>query len=239
MNCTYNSQKMRTHTVRIFCCLVIALSATAGLAQTVRPIISEYTGNAKGRVELVNDSTIPLTVIVSPKTFEVSETGEMTYGPMPDDIHLKLSTMSFRIQPKQSFYVFYEAKSERLPSWFVLYFEFSGFPAKEHSGLNVQLELPHTVYLLPRATIKREEMEASAVFDSNSKKITVTTLNKGTTVARVLMMSAEQRGHKEQGFGYPIYPQKRRIAEMPWNGNTPPEKVTLEFENFKIETPVR
>jgi len=52
-------------------------------------------------------------------------------------------------------------------------------------------------------------------------------------------MSAEQRGHKEQGFGYPIYPQKRRIAEMPWNGNTPPEKVTLEFENFKIETPVR
>jgi len=82
-------------------------------------------------------------------------------------------------------------------------------------------------------------MEASAVFDSNSKKITVTTLNKGTTVARVLMMNAEQRGHKEQGFGYPIYPQKRRIAEMPWNGNTPPEKVTLEFENFKIETPVR
>lgn len=209
------------------------------MAQTVRPIISEYTGNAKGRVELVNDSTTPLTVIVSPKTFEVSETGEMSYGPMPDDIHLKLSAMSFRIQPKQSYYVFYEAKSERLPSWFVLYFEFSGFPLKEHSGVNVQLELPHTVYLLPKTSIKREELEASAIFDNNTKKITVTTLNKGTTVARVLMMNAEQRGHKEQGFGYPIYPQKRRIAEMPWNGNTPPEKVSLEFENFKIETPVR
>lgn len=230
---------MRTNLVRILCCLLIALSGTLSLAQTVRPIISEYTGNAKGRVELVNDSTTPLTVIVSPKTFDVSETGEMSYGPMPDDIHLRLSAMSFRIQPKQSYYVFYEAKSERLPSWFVLYFEFSGFPLKEHSGVNVQLELPHTVYLLPKTSIKREELEASAVFDSNTKKITVTTLNKGTTVARVLMMNAEQRGHKEQGFGYPIYPQKRRIAEMPWNGNTPPEKVSLEFENFKIETPVR
>src|SRR5512132_3081432 len=101
MTCTYNSQRMRTNLVRILCCLLIALSGTLSLAQTVRPIISEYTGNAKGRVELVNDSTTPLTVIVSPKTFDVSETGEMSYGPMPDDIHLRLSAMSFRIQPKQ------------------------------------------------------------------------------------------------------------------------------------------
>jgi hypothetical protein len=230
---------MRTRAVRIFCFSLTLLVSAICAAQTVRPIISEYTGTAKGRVELVNDSTIPLTVIVSPKSFEVSETGEMSYGPMPDDIHLKMSAMSFRIQPKQSYYVFYEAKSERLPSWFVIYFEFSGFPVKDRSGVNVQLELPHTVYLLPKGSVKREELEASAVFDSNTKKIKVTTFNKGTTVARALMMNAEQRGHKEQGFGFPIYPQKRRVAEMPWNGNTPPEKLTLEFENFKIETPVR
>jgi hypothetical protein len=121
----------------------------------------------------------------------------------------------------------------------VLYFEFSGFPTKDHSGLNVQLELPHTVYLLPKASVKREELEASATFNSNTKKITINTYNKGTTVARVLMTYADQRGHKEQGFGFPVYPQKHRIAEMPWNGSTPPEKITLEFENFKIETPVR
>ncbi len=230
---------MRANLVRIFCCLLMAFAAASAVAQTIRPIISEYTGNAKGRVELVNDSTMPLTVIVSPKGFEVSETGELSYGPMPDDIHLKLSAMSFRIQPKQSYFVFYEAKSERLPSWFVLYFEFSGFPMKEHSGLNIQLELPHTVYLLPKNSAKKDDITAEAVYDSTNKKIKVTTFNKGTTVARVLMMNAEQRGHKEQGFGFPTYPQKRRIAEMPWNGSTPPEKVTLEFENFKIDAPIR
>jgi hypothetical protein len=101
------------------------------------------------------------------------------------------------------------------------------------------LELPHTVYLLPKGSVKREELEASATFDTSTKKIKVTTFNKGTTVARVLAMNAEQRGHKEQGFGFPIYPQKHRIAEIPWSGSTPPEKITLEFENFKIETPVR
>jgi hypothetical protein len=230
---------MRTRAVRVLCFFAIVFTTAFSTAQTVRPIISEYTGTGKGRVELVNDSTIPLTVIVSPKSFEVSETGEMSYGPMPDDIHLKLSAMSFRIQPKQSYNVFYEAKSERLPCWFVIYFEFTGFPAKDHSGLNVQLELPHTVYLLPKGSVKREELEASATFDTSTKKIKVTTFNKGTTVARVLAMNAEQRGHKEQGFGFPIYPQKHRIAEIPWSGSTPPEKITLEFENFKIETPVR
>jgi hypothetical protein len=232
-------QRIRTRAVRILCLFPLLFPGAIATAQTVRPIISEYTGTGKGRVELVNDSTIPLTVIVSPKSFEVSETGEISYGPMADDIHVKLSAMSFRIQPKQSYYVFYEAKSERLPCWFVIYFEFSGFPVKDHSGLNVQLELPHTVYLLPKGSVKRDELEASAVFDGNTKKIKVTTFNKGTTVARVLMMNAEQRGHKDQGFGFPIYPQKHRIAEMQWSGSTPPEKIILEFENFKLETPVR
>jgi hypothetical protein len=106
------TQGMRTNVVRVLCILFLLFTSLICAAQTVRPIISEYTGTGKGRVELVNDSTIPLTVIVSPKGFEVSDTGELNYGPMPDDIHLKLSAMSFRVQPKQSYYVFYEARSD-------------------------------------------------------------------------------------------------------------------------------
>src|SRR4051812_35630489 len=99
------SRGMRTNVARVLCIPFLLFTSLICAAQTVRPIISEYTGTGRGRVELVNDSSIPLTVIVSPKAFDVSETGELSYGPMPDDIHVKLSAMSFRVQPKQSYYV--------------------------------------------------------------------------------------------------------------------------------------
>ncbi|MBI4462860.1 MAG: hypothetical protein HY653_08150, partial [Acidobacteria bacterium] len=53
--------------------------------------------------------------------------------------------MSFRLPPQQTFYVFYEATADRLPAWFTIYCGFSGLPSYE--GINVVVELPHTVYL--------------------------------------------------------------------------------------------
>ena len=234
----HNSQGNRPSPFRFLVFLTALLGTSVGMAQTIRPVLSEYAVTAKGRVELTNDSTVPLTVIVTPKSFEVSETGEISYGPMSADIHLKLSAMSFRIAPQQSYYVFYEAKADKLPAWFVVYFEFSGFPVRNHSGLNMQVDLPHTVYLLPKQSLKREDLEVSAKFDSAARKIIVTTFNKGTTVGRVLMTDAQGHGQKAQGVGFPIYPDRKRILELPWEGNTAPEKVILTLDGFKVERPV-
>ncbi len=234
----HNSQGNRPSPFRFLVFVIAILGARVATAQTVRPVLSEYAITAKGRVELTNDSTVPLTVIVSPKSFEVSETGEISYGPMPGDIHLKLSAMSFRIAPKQSFYVFYEAKADKLPAWFVMYFEFSGFPVRDHSGLNMQVELPHTVYLLPKGSFKREDLEVSAKFNSAAKKVIITTFNKGATVGRVLMTEAQGHRQKAQGVGFPIYPERKRIAELTWEGDTAPEKVILNLDGFKVERAV-
>jgi hypothetical protein len=234
----HNSKRNRPSPFRFLVFLIALLGTSVGMAQTIRPVLSEYAVTAKGRVELTNDSTVPLTVIVTPKSFEVSETGEISYGPMSSDIHLKLSAMSFRIAPKQSYYVFYEAKADKLPAWFVMYFEFSGFPVRDHSGLNMQVELPHTVYLLPKQSFKREDLEVSAKFDGAARKVIVTTFNKGTTVGRVLTTEAQGHRQKAQGVGFPIYPGKKRIAELPWEGDTAPEKVVLNLDGFKVERPV-
>ena len=88
----------------------LSLSASA-MAQTVRPVISELGNPAKGRVEYVNDSLMPLNVVLEAKSFTVSERGEIAYRPLDPDIHLKFSATSFRIQPKQTYYVFYEASA--------------------------------------------------------------------------------------------------------------------------------
>jgi hypothetical protein len=234
----HNSQGNRPSPFRFLVCLITLLGASVCTAQTIRPLLAEYATTGKGRVELTNDSDAPLTVIVTPKSFEVSETGEISYGPLSANVHLKLSAMSFRIPPRQSYYVFYEAKADALPAWFVMYFEFSGFPVRNHSGLNVQVDLPHTIYLLPKQSFKREDLEVSAKFDRSASKVIVTTFNHGTTVGRVLMTEARQRGQKVEGVGFPIYPEKKRIVELPWEGDTAPEKVTLNLDGFKVETPV-
>src|SRR5213593_82497 len=118
---------------------VLALGS-AGVAQTVRPVINELSNREKGRVEYVNDSLTPLNVVLEAKSFSVSETGEISYRPLDSNVHLKLSTSSFRIQPQQTYYVFYEAASEQTPAWFVIYANFSGFPFRTAQGMNVRLQ---------------------------------------------------------------------------------------------------
>ena len=96
--------------------LCILILAASSWAQTVRPLINELGNPAKGRVEYVNDGLTPLNVVLEAKSFTVSEAGEISYRPLDPDVHLKLSTTSFRIQPQQTYYVFYEANSPKSPS---------------------------------------------------------------------------------------------------------------------------
>ena len=60
----------------------LCLMAAALQAQTVKPVISELGNPAKGRIEYYNDSLTPLNVVLEPKSFTVSETGEISYRPL-------------------------------------------------------------------------------------------------------------------------------------------------------------
>src|SRR5712692_6972026 len=131
---------MEWHAARIrlfaLCALTPVVGATA-FAQTVRPVIVQYNGIARGKIELINGSLKPLNVVLEPMSFKVTEDGNGTYEPLQENIHLKLSTMSFRIPPQQSRFVFYEAKPEKLPAWFVIYSVFAG--TTRQSSLNIKL----------------------------------------------------------------------------------------------------
>ncbi|MFL6442640.1 MAG: hypothetical protein ACJ713_02405, partial [Candidatus Sulfotelmatobacter sp.] len=78
--------------------------AVTAAAQTVRPLINELGNPSKGRVEYVNDGLTPLNVVLEARSFTVTESGDINYRPLDPDIHLKLSTTSFRIQPQQTYY---------------------------------------------------------------------------------------------------------------------------------------
>ena len=214
---------------------LMALSCLAG-AQTVRPLIDELGNPAKGRVEYVNDSTVPLNVVIETRSFSVTEKGEISYRPVDSNIHIKLSATSFRIPPKQSYFLFYEANTDHAPAWFVIYAAFSGFAFRTEQGMNVRVQLPHTVYLLPKGGVQKSELRiVSAAYDATSKKVTVLTENGGPNFGRVQQAFVSADKKRKEVSGFPIFPQSRRAMEYEWDSEQPPEKVVLDFDKFKVE----
>lgn len=218
----------------ILCCF---LTLASGHAQTVRPVIVDYTGKASGSFDLVNDSTAPLNVVLSPRSFDVSESGRPSYRPLDPSIHLKLSAMSFRIPPQQTYTVFYTATADTIPAWFVIYANFTGFPKREQTAMAVQLELPHVVYITAKKPnfSKADVRIESARYIRSKKQVLITVANVGPNLGRV--EETQLVGDKKRAGvgGGPLFPQKKRTFDFQWDGDTPPQKAILKFDRFDLE----
>jgi hypothetical protein len=213
---------------------------TAGSAQTVRPLINELSNPSKGRVEYVNDGLTPLNVVLEAKSFTVTEKGEIHYRPLDPDIHLKLSATSFRIQPQQTYYVFYEANSSKSPQWFVIYAAFTGFNFRTAQGMNVRLQLPHTVYLLPKTGVEQPDIVVDrAELDPTANKVTLEVENRGDNFGRVLETQVLYSKKKQEAPGFPVFPHSKRIMEIPLEqkaeGENVPIEISMQFQKFKIQ----
>lgn len=210
-------------------------------AQTVRPVINELVGNpVKGRVEYVNDSLTPLNVVLEAKSFSVSEAGEVSYRPLDSGVHVKFSSTSFRIQPQQTYYVFYEATAPQVPTWFVIYANFTGFAFRTAQGMNVRLQLPHTVYLLPKQSVGKSELHVlRADLDATQNKVTIEVENSGPNFGRILQTRLMYSKKAQEAPGFPVFPHSKRILEVSLDqkaeGENVPVQVSLELEKFKLE----
>ena len=85
-----------------------ALAARAADAQTVSPPIAEYQQRARSSFQLINSTIFPLSVVLEVHGFSVTGEGEVQDAPLDTTkVHVKLSAMSFRIPPRQTYTVFY------------------------------------------------------------------------------------------------------------------------------------
>jgi hypothetical protein len=59
-------------------CVIAALPfvGPASAAQTITPVIMEYTGKAGGRFELTNDTLTPMAVVLEPRSFSIGPDGK-------------------------------------------------------------------------------------------------------------------------------------------------------------------
>jgi hypothetical protein len=214
-----------------FVVLAVGALMAESAAQTVRPVIVQYNGTAKGKFELVNNTLQSMNVVIEPKSFTITEEGDGVYGPLAKDIHLKLSAMSLRIPPKQSRFVFYEAKTEVLPAWFVIYSVFAG-PARQ-SGVNIQVDLPHTVYLLQKEPLNREDISVQSLkYLPGQHRVAVTIANNSSRLGRVLEWRIGSKQTKDSNSGFPLLPNSRRRLEVAWDAPNPPDRLWVRFEHF-------
>ena len=221
-------------------CLFLLCSAPA-FGQTVQPLIDENIAKGpgkavSGKIEYINDSLQTLAVILEPKSFTVSDTGALSYRPLDEGIHAKFSTMSFRIPPKQNFLVFYEASADKLPSWFVVYATFAGFRERTQEGFRIQIQLPHTIYLLPKREVQKEELIVRAAeYRPGEKKIIVRVENTGPSFGRILEADVTSMKDRATQGGFPVFPFSQRQIDIPWEGGGSPSKLQLRLSHFKLE----
>jgi hypothetical protein len=201
--------------------------------------LSEYRGEASGTFQLVNNSFLPVNVVLEPHSFDVSENGEITYRPLDPGIHVKFATTSFRIQPKQSYLVAYKAKADALPAWFVVYATMSGFPQRTSSGLAVAVQLPHTIYILPKKDAAKQEVKVmQAAFDGNSKVVSLELHSESQNFGRVLETEIIAGKKKVSAPGFPLYPGKNRKLQVAWKEDGVPDRVVFHLSGFNIEATI-
>jgi hypothetical protein len=177
--------------------------------------------------------------VLEAKSFSVDEAGHVEYLPLDPGITLKFSEKSFRLPPKGNRTVTYTATAAKLPAWFVIYADVAGAPVKKTSGMNIEVMLPHTVYILPAEDAKQEELKInSATYDAATHTLKVNMTSTSSTVARVELTLVKTDHGEVDARGFPIFPNSKREVEVPIEGDQIPEHVTLQFEQFKLESDV-
>jgi hypothetical protein len=172
-------------------------------AQTVRPAVVEFSEQARGKFELVNETLFPLTVVLEPRGFHVEPNGELIEEPLDTTrMRVKISAMSFRIPPRETYTVFYEATAKSFPSWFLISSTLTR--ARTQTGLNVRIELPHVVYMLQPQPLRQAYVIVHAFdFDSAAKRVHIELENSSTALGRVLSSEVSVGGGKPTPGGVP------------------------------------
>jgi hypothetical protein len=227
---------MRKYSLRLSV-LFLLLGAIGTLAQTVSPVIVEYKEKGEGKIELTNNTLSPLVVFMQPQSFSIDPDGKATYRPLDPGIHVDLSTTSVRLEPKQSYMIFYKTHADALPAWYTIYATFS--PVQRGAGLNVRYMLPHTVYLYQKDDLRKDDIHISqATWDPATKMVICEVANNGKNYGRVREVSVQAGKDSEPTNGFPLLPGSPRHLEIPWTGKGSPEFVSLHFDRFDLRAPL-
>lgn len=218
--------------------LLLASRPAPLAAQSISPPISEYRGSrARGSFIVTNETLFPLTVVLQPKGFKVNEDGDLYDVPLDTSmVKLKLSTLSFRLQPRQAYTVFYEADADTVPFWFNVWSGITG--SKTESGINLRIELPHVVYLYQKLKLAEADIQIRSVrYRPAEHQIIVEFANTSPRLGRVQsVVASADKVKSAEAAGFPLFPNSIRRMRMPWADSLPPQKIDVRFDGFRLSS---
>ncbi len=230
-------RKCATFALLIMALVFVLFQGTIAPAQTVQPVIVEYTGKAAGRFQVTNTSLAPMAVVLEPKSFSIGPDGKGKFRPLDPTIHVDLSTMSFRLEPQQSYYIFYKAHADTLPAWFTVYAVFS--PVAKEDGLKLRIMLPHTVYLYQKKPVAKDAIRIQqAVYRASTNTVVCDLLNPSSSLVRVQEVHVVGGKESVQADGFPLLPGSPRHLEITWKQPDPPSYLLLRFPHFVLKEPL-
>lgn len=212
----------------------MCLVAGATRAQSVQPLIAEYTDHASGTFEVTNSSLFPAVVLLEPRSFTINTDGAGEFRPLDSSIHLELSATSLRLDARQTAHVFYKVTADHVPAWLCIYASFSSL--KKNQGLNVRMMLPHTVYLYQREPLAQNALHISNLrYDAAAHKITAEIENLSDLAGRAQGIEVTA-GHASavQG-GFPVLPREKRNLTIDWTESQAPKDIAIQFPHFALK----
>lgn len=213
--------------------LLLLLFVCAVRAQSVRPAVVEYATAGEGSFDVVNDSVTPLYISMEAKSFTIDTEGNAHFVPLSSAIHLQLSQTSMRLPPRTHRTVYYKASADSYPAWFCIYSNFAGAPRR--NSMNVNLELPHTVYLLSKTRLEKNDI----VFDHLHREddtLLGTVHNQGGNMVRLQTLQlVDRNGKKRDEGGFPLLPGGTRDIRLSLRHDEQPERVRAKFAHVTVE----
>lgn len=217
--------------------LLLAVCGLRAYAQSVQPVIVEYKGKADGKFAVTNNTLEPMVAVLEPRSFSITPEGKGQFRSLDPGIQVELSSMSLRLAPNQTSYVFYKASAIKLPAWFTVYATFS--PVKHSAGLDVRVMLPHTVYLYQKNPMVDEEVRVtSASFSPKSKMLTFDIQNDSEALGRVQEVHASSSHGSVTLGGFPLLPGGIRHLQMAWTEKDAPVELAFRFDHFTVKQAV-
>ena len=147
---------------------------------------------------------------------------------------LRLSTLSFRLQPRQAYTVFYEADADTVPYWFNVWSGITG--SKTESGINLRIELPHVVYLYQKLKLAQADIAIRSIrYRPADHQIIVEFANSSPRLGRVQsVLASAEKVKSQEAAGFPLFPNSVRRMRMPWADSLPPQKIEVRFDGFRL-----
>lgn len=227
--------------LRFLCFLLflLPLASPAARGQTISPVIAEYRGaHAQGAFQIRNDTLSPFTVVLRPMSFSVNSKGQPKYRPLDSDISLQISANSFRVPPHRQFTVYYRVRATRIPAWFTIYAAI--VPRTKPHGLNLVIELPHTVYLLNKKPLALNDvLFQNAEVNPATDQVSAVVKNTSDIFGRVNEIEVSSNSAKQIYAGFPLFPGQQRVIDLHWSKKGNPRKIQLKFSKFRLDHTVR